>query len=464
MIKEIHDSESGKKLDTGVTVGQLGLTHIGTLLFAGVAEPECPGAIRAYNFMPLTGDYTEYQAHSLPVERVRISQDDKYVFSAGQDGTLCIFEITHKETKSLLNKEMTSIQPAKEIIITKGEIDELNLKINDISMQMKELSASAQTKYMQAMHEKDKVISSLETQFRADEEMDKQRLESLIQSTRDIESQYSERMYQIDQQNREDRNEIEENYHKKLQIETNRYQQLTEEKEEQLRTFAAEINELKSEHKKELTEIERSLQATLKQRREEIIYINAETNRLQQEFEDERTVMEQDNDWNLEQVRQENFDEVRGEEDKSDEAKGNLKLMKKKYQNIQVNAEELKNDIDRRKDSIKQQEREIAIIKKEKVIMQNEVKVRDRTIGDKEKRIFDLKKKNAELEKFKFVLDYKIKELKREIIPREEEISKMKEQTTEMDKELKHLTSVNENLGLMVDDLRMRQSGMDTEI
>jgi len=96
--------------------------------------------------------------------------------------------------------------------------------------------------------------------------------------------------------------------------------------------------------------------------------------------------------------------------------------------------------------------------------MQNEVKVRDRTIGDKEKRIFDLKKKNAELEKFKFVLDYKIKELKREIIPREEEISKMKEQTTEMDKELKHLTSVNENLGLMVDDLRMRQSGMDTEI
>jgi chromosome segregation ATPase len=101
--------------------------------------------------------------------------------------------------------------------------------------------------------------------------------------------------------------------------------------------------------------------------------------------------------------------------------------MKKKYQNIQINADELKTDIKRRKDFIVEQERQIWIMNKEKEINKKEVKERDRTIGDKERRIFDLKKKNAELEKFKFVLDYKIKELKREIIPREEEISKMKE-------------------------------------
>ena len=88
--------------------------------------------------------------------------------------------------------------------------------------------------------------------------------------------------------------------------------------------------------------------------------------------------------------------------------------------------------------------------------MKKEREERDNTIADKERRIYELKKKNQELEKFKFVLDYKIKELKRDIGPREEEIAKMREQTNEMDKELKHLQSVNVNLGLIVDDLRMR--------
>jgi len=33
-----------------------------------------------------------------------------------------------------------------------------------------------------------------------------------------------------------------------------------------------------------------------------------------------------------------------------------------------------------------------------------------------------------------------------------------------MDKELKHLKSVNENLKLMVEDLKMRQDGMKREV
>merc|ERR1712096_576266 len=81
-----------------------------------------------------------------------------------------------------------------------------------------------------------------------------------------------------------------------------------------------------------------------------------------------------------------------------------------------------------------------------------------------EKRIYDLKKKNQELEKFKFVLDYKIKELKRDIGPREREIQKMKESTNAMDSELKHFNRVNANLGLIVDDLRMKQEEMQNKI
>ena len=89
---------------------------------------------------------------------------------------------------------------------------------------------------------------------------------------------------------------------------------------------------------------------------------------------------------------------------------------------------------------------------------------RKKTIADKENRIFQLKKKTQELEKFKFVLDYKIKELKRDINPKEAEIGRLKEQTTKMQQELDHFQRVNQNLSLIVDDLKMRESGLEKEI
>ena len=60
------------------------------------------------------------------------------------------------------------------------------------------------------------------------------------------------------------------------------------------------------------------------------------------------------------------------------------------------------------------------------------------------------------MEKFKFVLDYKIKELKRDICPKETEIKKLNDKTNKMRSEQKHFDRVNQNLVLIVDDLRMR--------
>jgi chromosome segregation ATPase len=111
-------------------------------------------------------------------------------------------------------------------------------------------------------------------------------------------------------------------------------------------------------------------------------------------------------------------------------------------------------------ETISQQDEAKGKLEAEKEAMNNQIRERDKTIGEKERRIYDLKRKNGELEKFKNVLDYKIKDLRREMTPREEEIARMKEQTSEMDRELKHLNGVNENLGIIVDNLRRRQDGM----
>lgn len=93
-----------------------------------------------------------------------------------------------------------------------------------------------------------------------------------------------------------------------------------------------------------------------------------------------------------------------------------------------------------------------------------ELNDRDETLQEKREKIMSLKKKIQELEKFKFVLDYKIKELKRDIGPREVEIQVLNEQVGRMKMELEHFSRVNSNLALIVEDLRMRQRGLNREL
>ena len=92
--------------------------------------------------------------------------------------------------------------------------------------------------------------------------------------------------------------------------------------------------------------------------------------------------------------------------------------------------------------------------------MKNELMERERTIKDKQLKIDQYRRQTQELEKFKFVLDYKIKELKSRIGPRMKIIQGLQEQKTKMDNESKHFFVVNENLRLIVKDLKLAREGM----
>eukprot|EP00913_Durusdinium_trenchii_P002841 g2629.t1 len=92
MLKEVRESSLTNYLESNAVLGQLALAPCTQALIAGVAEQELPGSLRCYTF-PLTGDYVEYQAHAAPVSRIRITWDELYLFSTGDDGCLCIFDI-----------------------------------------------------------------------------------------------------------------------------------------------------------------------------------------------------------------------------------------------------------------------------------------------------------------------------------------------------------------------------------
>merc|ERR1719223_1555700 len=104
MIKEVSPGadrgvqrgEISNYYESNMMLGQLALANSGKTLFAGVTEPDCPGSLRCYEF-PLNSAFVEYQAHSAPVSRIRVTYDDQFLFSAGEDGCLCIWDVAAKK-------------------------------------------------------------------------------------------------------------------------------------------------------------------------------------------------------------------------------------------------------------------------------------------------------------------------------------------------------------------------------
>lgn len=165
----------------------------------------------------------------------------------------------------------------------------------------------------------------------------------------------------------------------------------------------------------------------------------------------------EDKAWDdIDQIKEKNKEELAVEIKFGMESKAALMTKTGEYKNKKQEKEDKSGDIQQKKLHLE------ALVARAKDLtnmiagQQAELAERDNTIRDKDSRIFDLKKKTQELEKFKFVLDYKIKELKRDIGPREDEIKDLLQLTSTMQQEVQHFNRVNQNLSLIVEDLKMR--------
>lgn len=96
--------------------------HGGRALFAGVSENDKPGSIQVIDFE--FRKLSEIQAHSLPVERLRVSYDNGHLYSAGQDGMFGVYQIMDNMPGKKDSKEHTSnVNMSPEILMEKQERD-----------------------------------------------------------------------------------------------------------------------------------------------------------------------------------------------------------------------------------------------------------------------------------------------------------------------------------------------------
>lgn len=202
----------------------------------------------------------------------------------------------------------------------------------------------------------------------------------------------------------------------------------------------------------------------LQQQERETASLRSRCQDLMNKHKVEREEIENETWDEIDRIKEKNKEELAKIIDAGMQSKSDLTVMTNQYKEAKSKKEETQKDIHEQQQKLNELINQTGSLRAQILSQKGEIQERETTIKDKDKRIYDLKKKTQELEKFKFVLDYKIKELKRDIGPREIEIQKLNEQTNKMRQELKHFNRVNQNLALIVDDLRMRQEGLTNEV
>ncbi len=81
------------------------------------------GMLRCIKFpLIVPEEWQEYQAHSAPISRMKISFDDQFLFTCSNDGSVIVWKITDKEGRSM--KRDKEIPHYEEILVIKSDLEE----------------------------------------------------------------------------------------------------------------------------------------------------------------------------------------------------------------------------------------------------------------------------------------------------------------------------------------------------
>ena len=456
------------EITTDVQIGPMALSSSQKFLFCGTVTPDRPGTIRIYKipFVTTTPEFYEVQCHHLPVTRLKLSNDNQFLFVTGSDGSLCIFEtkdLSHRGVNRGRERE-GPLHFAEEILVTKSDLEEKTNLMHDLKNQVEELTLHNEYQLrLKDMNYKEK-IKEVSEKFNAELHSDRTKFFILRDDKRDMEMDYENKLANLEVRQKTEIDDLERTYQSKIQSEKERLSVLQIERDEQNTRWELENQTLVESHTQFLAELTSNYDARVENEQQMQKKLSSEKEVAIAEFIDTKGLVEDDADIEITNLKAKYDTKLQEEREATLRLKGENGIMRKKYTALQKDIEDQRDEIRTLQEKMKDLIENIKGLEKDIHGHKKEIREREETIQDKEKRIYDLKKKNQELEKFKFVLDYKIKELKRQIEPRENEIADMRRQIEEMDQELEHYHRSNASLDLMIGELRLKMEGMQKEI
>jgi hypothetical protein len=396
---------------------------------------------------------------------MKLSFCGKYLFSAGQDGCLIIYDVNDRDPKlSKHDKDGISLPYADQVLTLNSELEEYKSTKENLQNENAQLNSNDNFNSMINNKKLEEQHTQLTEEISTNNAAETAKRDALISDKQNKQSAAEARLKRIDEDFATKKEEQKALYSKQMLEDSTKYQELVKLKEKKAKEGNEAIEALMGEHKGTIDDIKSIHIKEVEAEEAQIRKLQDEIKLMREKHEEILNQIRQDAEAEKEQIQVKNSADIQQIQDYCRKSKADLQLNKNKNKDLGNEIEQLKRDIQDKETLLVSHKNTNKELLDEKSKKEKEISEKDNIIGDKEKQIYQYKKKTQELEKFKFVLDYKIKELKADIAPRDAETARLKQLTNEMDINLKHFNKVNANLGIIVDDLRDKQEKMQKQI
>merc|ERR1712039_297334 len=168
--------------------------------------------------------------HSAPVSRIRITYDDQYLFSTGDDGCLCIFDIK-KKVASKRDRADGALGFADEILVTRAFLDDKQAALLELERQVEDLTSRIdfQLRHRDSYH-KEK-MAELQEKYSEEIETERRKFEVLREEKAEMELEYEEHIKNLEETHAKQTQELDQSFQQKMLVEVQRYQKLAQDLE-----------------------------------------------------------------------------------------------------------------------------------------------------------------------------------------------------------------------------------------
>ncbi|KAF1613185.1 UNVERIFIED_CONTAM: Cilia- and flagella-associated protein 57, partial [Eudyptes robustus] len=459
-LKEIAESSIQHEVPAfGVVYTAVAVSHSGHMVFVGTSL----GTIRAMKYpLPLTKDFNEYQAHAGAVTKMSVTNDDLFLLTVSEDGSIFIWKVYDKGGGIL--KWEKEVEYAEEVLIMRSDIEEKSQAMLDLQIRVKELQTENDYQLRLKDMYCDEKIKELEENFTQEIGSLKTKHQILQAEKEKQELQHQFQLSELMNKQAREVQQLESDSNQKLLMENEKYQELQVKSQRMQEEYEKQLHNLEESKSRAVKELTEYYEEKLNEKSVLLEEAKEDMRQQLQAHEEIKKQIEEDEDREILEIKIKYERQLLEEKESNLQLKGETGVMNKRLNSLQKELKERNRDIEEMRLEQQKLQGIIKSLEKDTLALKTEIQERADTIQDKEKHIYDLKKKNQELEKFKFVLDYRVEEFKKQIESRENDIKTMKEQICEMEGELERFHKESTQLKLNITQLQQKLKATDREM
>ncbi|KAM9008065.1 cilia- and flagella-associated protein 57 isoform 2-T2 [Ara ararauna] len=459
-LKEISESSIQHEVPAfGVVYTAVAVSHSGHMVFVGTSL----GTIRAMKYpLPLTADFNEYQAHAGAVTKMSITNDDQFLLTASEDGSIFIWKVYEKGGEVV--KWQKEAEYAEEVLIMRSDIKEKSQAMLDLQIRVKELQTENYYQLsLKDMYYNEK-IKELEDNFTQEISSLKTKHQNLQAEKENQERQHQLQVSELMNKQAREMQKLESDSNQKLLMENEKYQELDEKSQKMQEEYEKQLHSLEESKSKAVKELTEYYEEKLNEKSVLLKETEEDMRRQFRAHEEIEKQIYEDEDQEIMEIKIKYEQQLWEEKESNMQLKGEIGVMNKRLNSLQKELKERNRYIAEIKLAQQKLQHFIKSLEDDILSLKKEIQERTNTVQDKEKHIYDLKKKNQELEKCRFVLDHRIVELKKLIEARGNDIKIMKKQIYEMEGELERFHKESTQLKLNITQLQQKLKATDNEM